>query len=605
MFLLKESSLFLLRYLVCIHEKGRKEVFSRYKDSYPNDDFVSACLSWLYFDDKDKKEICYKLESVPKKGINAFNAIIYLHTLVCKKEYTHYFELVKLLRGVNADVLLSAFELQNELGDNNSFNQELIELYERKIEEKFNFENLKYNLAILYYKEGKIKKTDDLLNEEFDEYKSINSLHSLLAIRIERKEYVKDKRFESAKRFKDYGCQLYVAETLYQERDYEAALIYYERAILCNNGDKAARVKIFEIVNHLKLPKLKDIKCEAAITLKNENEEITVLFHKQEVICDFSKKEKNHYSVDDNIFNDFYLKQKGDSITYNKVEYKIINVENIHEYYARSGFLVLINDPSTQKFDNANINDAVNSIFEVLQKNKKESEKILEEYLSFGKACPISISTKRIFGSHLFANLNFIYSKKNRENLDLYLPNNKKVDYSKIYFYYDTLFVLFHLYNKKEFTIKDNWYIPNRIYLDIKNECQDELRDIENGVERLNIVNNAPTRILQSVEGRRTNRKWLLDFLSFISKFKVEKGSLYKIRELNSVFKEWEDDMKSECEMIDLINSNVNSCITTDSTFIHYLCNIIGKNCLATFNLLELFFDDEYILLMNEIVSPL
>ena len=603
LFLLNESSLFLLRYLMIIDELERKGFFAAYKGTYPQDDFVSSCLSWLYYDELDKRDVCFNLETSPDKGINMFNAMIYLHTLVCKKECDHYFELVYTLRGVDIDILLSAFELQNLTSENDEYNQKLIDLYEIKIKEGVKLKNLKYYLAILYCKKEETKRADELLSEEFDEYKSINSIHSLLAMRIERREFIKDDKFESAKRFLDYGCQLYVAETLEQERDYEKALIYYERAIICNEEDKAARIQIFEITNFLKIKQKKEINQSVVVTLKSETEEIIVFFHSEEVIGDFKDTCENHYSVEDAVFNDFYLNQVGDEVTYKSSLCKIINIDDIYAYYAKQGFQILINDPHTIKFEGGCVEESISEITKILMSRNKEIEKGINDYLSFAKACPISISSKRIFGSNLFANLSFIYSDKNRTNIDLCLDNVKEKNYSKIYFYYDSLFILFCMYSEKIFKIGSNWCIPNRIYLDLKNECNERIKDVENNIERINVINGRPTRILQNKKGRTNDRKWYKEFISFLNKFSIEKGSLLKLGDYIGVIKDWDKDIKSERELFNLLNSNNDSCVVSDSTFIHYICGLLKKDRLATFNLLEFYFDSEFILILNNLLN--
>ena len=69
-------------------ESVRKDIVLKYKEYFDDMDFTMSCLLWRYDIDPEKhRDNCFALEREPFKGLNVFNVMLYLDTLIKNDVY--------------------------------------------------------------------------------------------------------------------------------------------------------------------------------------------------------------------------------------------------------------------------------------------------------------------------------------------------------------------------------------------------------------------------------------------------------------------------------------------------------------------------------------
>ena len=128
-------------------------------------------------------------------------------------------------------------------------------------------------------------------------------------------------------------------------------------------------------VNILKLKTPKQVEESTAITIKNNERTLTLLFHTQETMNIFRQKFEYDGHLDENRFSDFSFKHKGDTVRFKDEEYTIIEIENLYLYYSRFVFQRLIKDPSTVIFSGESVEEAIENITQVLKRQQAVAKK--------------------------------------------------------------------------------------------------------------------------------------------------------------------------------------------------------------------------------------
>ena len=601
LFLLKESSLILLKYFMAINEKDRKELVLKYKDVYPKDDFNMSCLFWRYDIDGEKnKNNCFLLEKDHTKGLNIFNAMVYLDTIIGKGLYDKFFELADYLTHADADIALSAFKLQSVMGDDQKYDGKLIAIYEKLINNGFEMESLHHNLSMLYYRNSKTDLANKHLLLEYNQYHNVIALSNIIVSRVEQNEWTKDNIFDDAKNTANYNCQTYVAESYYQTGDYEQSLKHYERIALCANNRSCLPLKIMGMINSLKINNPDQVEDSTAVTIENSKETITLCFHSNDVMSIFDKTFEYDGSLDEDRFSDFYFKRKNDTVCFNGDKYTIINIVSIYHHYSHLALQQAVNNGDAIAFGGGTVEEAKAEITKFLSERIEDVKESLSDYKETKGVLPLSITCGRFFGGDLFENLSFIYRNKGMANIN-YSFGEVCTNHQKIYFYYDSIYALYLLYCENPFEIGENWYISKRIYNNIIAQCNRELRDIQDDAEKLTIKNSEPLRLKHNSEARNYGRNWYMKFEKFLSQFQVVEGGLFDLGKQIEVFREYDKTIASEREMIDLIQRNKDVCVVSDLSFIQLLMQLFNKDCCGTLSFVKESMDDNCVLSLEKV----
>ena len=151
---------------------------------------------------------------------------------------------------------------------------------------------------------------------------------------------------------------------------------------------------------------------------------------------------------------------------------------------------------------------------------------------------------------------------------------------NKVFFYYDSLFVMYLLYRKKKYALEPNWYISKRVYNNMVTECNNVLREIKNDGERITI-----------------------GLVKFLSLFKTIDGGLYDLDKLFDAFHDYNEEIKSERELLDLIQRNKSSCVVTDSPFMQTIVRIMGTNSCGSRVFFNAFYVDNALTIYDSTIN--
>lgn len=596
-FLLKESSTLLLKYIDASDE-DKRVVLNRYKDNY--DDLTISALLWRFDIDPEKnREKCFSLETDLSNGLSSFNTYFYLITLIEKEEYDRFFDLSLNINAPSLQIANAAFYLQNKLLKDTKYDERFIELYNSLLGRGETFINLKYYLALIYLKKEKYSISEKLLEEEYNEFCNNGAIYTLAALRLNQQDFKKDYVFATSVNIPRFVNQLYVAETYLKDGDIDNALNYFERSIVCNNKEVHPKFRILEFSGK-KIKKPNCIQDGTAVIVQNENKKIVLLFHEKSILDGLQRINDNDLCLNDVENSPFYFKTQGEEIVYSGKTYKITDIKNIYGYYSEEAMKSIINDKNTITIKGSSPQEAADNLKNMFMEFDRKHKDNLKRYDSFGSVFPISVSHNFFFGSDLFKNLTYLYANK-----QLIIPfTNHSIlkKYEKIYFYYDSIFYLFKIYQTNQFAISENWVIPKLIYLDIVNECDKKIYDIKNSQEYLSIKDGKTTVLKYGKEDGAKLLTWYLSFKRFINLFKIETGDSFDFKCFNLDLKQWDGNVKSEKELFDLL-SKTDSLIVSDSAFVQNVATIIKKQYLGTIDFLLNFSMINYIQIALDILN--
>lgn len=568
-FLLKESSEFLVILYYLNQTIFDTKYIQRYLDLY-KDNFAFSCLLWKLDIDVDKnKKLCLSY-AIDKKyyAITSIAFVLLLDLLVNDLEVGALFGLIDFVNTFDMAIADSLLKLQSKLGNNGEYDDRLIEYYKKAIEDKVDIQGLKHDLGILLMRKNRHDEAIEYLEKEYKQYKTQSSLMAMISFRFETGYYNKDDIFEYAKNDCDQLSQLYVAETYCALNEISSALEYYERCLILDENNKRALFKIFEIASQMKQAKLTSVADKTAVTIQSGKETVVLLFHDSKTLEGLKNENKRDVSLKDTGYASFYLKKTNDKVLFSGKEYTIVKIEHLYKYYSQKSLALIMAHPSTISITGATPEEAVQNLKEVYKNFSSSKESSLKEYSLFMYYLPISMTYVRFFSSELLANLQYLHRKSTGiDDNDEQMP----LMYSKVFFYYDAIYELYHLYQIKEFEIKPNWFISSIIRNSLINECNRALNDISNNSETIGLKNDNLVRRKRNDDARRTDYVWINGFINFLKKFNVEVGGYVDLSKMGFEFDEIINGCKDERELLYLLNKYHNSICVSNSIFVRFL----------------------------------
>ncbi len=568
-YLLKKDSAFLMLYRRYIEKNEFTNELKKYKELY-SEDFLYNCLCWNYNPDDDNlKKWCITHED----KLSNFSVEIYLANLIMAHENERFFETIKRIRDVD---LKANYILMFHHYNQNSHQYDDILLNEyNAINNSKTILGINHNLAIINWNKCEYEKAFENLYYEIDTFNNPGSLQLLFNYRLEKERYIKDKYFEKALLSKNYYELVYVAEVYYHNNELENALDFYEKALITGVNNSGCLFKIFELTNKNTTKTCSEVNDNTAVTISSYNDKKIIVFHKKSIFDGFSNN--NTEWIDACLYCepycDYMYCSVGDIITYNGKEYKIDLIEDMYSYYSKLFLRELTLNPSTITIGGP-IDDAVKKIKDITKQRYDYRKRMNDQYLSIKDKLPLSISSKIFFENKLFYNLMFLLRESSNKLINNLKILNGEISNINLLFYYDALFVLFNIYEKIHFEIKDNFCISDYIKNRIINEINNELNDINLNDGSLS-MDSTGKMVLYGKNNytKKQDSKYLVHFKEFINKFKEVKSKAYYLM-LNEEKLEFDDfKMEDEKSILSIADGNEKYIIISENSMLNYLCD--------------------------------
>lgn len=565
-YLLKKESAFLLLYKCYIEKTKFNEELLNYKEIYSND-FLYNCLLWnINIDDLKLKEWCINNED----KLSDFSIELYLTNLILSQENERFFDLIKRIKIIelkaNYLLIFHHYNQKNKKYDNDLLKEYII------INESQLIKGINHNMAILYWNDEEYDKAFECLYKEIDNFSNINSLQLLFNFRLDKRKYIKDKYFDEALKSNEYYELNYIAEVYYHNNELDNALDYYEKALITGVNNKACLFKIFELTNKKQSSLPNEIADNTAVNISNAQENKTIVFHRKNIFCGINcgNSEWEDACLHSTTYCDFLYKSVGDTVSLNGNEYKINLVEDMYTYYSKLFLRDLILNPSTIAISGP-IEDAVKQIKDLTQQLYDYQKIRCEKYIEIKDKLPISISSQIFFDNKIFNNMFFILkessSNKFMNNLKIVNGSTKNLN---LLFYYDSLFILYNIYNQVHFEVPENYYITDFVKNRINNEINDALKNIN--LNDVSLGMNSQGEIVffeKNNYTRNLDTKYLINFKDFIEKFKVAQSCKYVLDF------DWKVNIKLEDEksLLSITDGNNKFIIVSENQAFNALCD--------------------------------
>ena len=567
MYLLKKEPGFLIFYMTVVDDEIFKIEILKYKDYY-NDNFTYNCILWKTFNDSKCKEYCIANED----KITNINIELYLYNLIESKEYDRCFNVLEKVSEPKL-VAHTLFKMNDVLSHNRSYDEKFIALY-NKTYEREKIKGIKHNLSIIYYEQDKIHEALECIYEEITEFKNYESLKFLIRIRMEQNDYTMDDYFKIAQNYNDFIDLYYVAEVYLNNNDKENALIYYEKALITGEQNTPSLYKIYELTHSKEKKDIDIVKENTAVLISNGKDKILLLFHKKNIIDGLVSGNNKWIDacLDYSTYADFGYCSKGDKINYKNENYVVETIEDIYTFYEKEALQIIMNHPSTKSIYGPPEN-AVEEIKKILLERREHVKNLIGKYKEIKNKVPLSMSSKYFFEGKVLDNIDYLLVESSEKLFNNNILLNGDFYKAKIILYFDDLYILFKLYEKRNFEIPNNFYITQEIQKVLLNEINYSLSKLDENNESLYMNDNGQMILRKDdIKYRKDTRSHFIKFRSFVESIKTIKTFDYDIVIEGQKLNAKDIKIEEERSVLSICSKDSNAIVLTDDCFMTTLC---------------------------------